>query len=138
MPTMKQVRAAIIGRVKAHWDATYPGVKMYYDNAYPQGSEVDNLSTYVLCSIRFSGGAQMDISPTPNHRIRGRVVFMAACRDGAGSSKVLEYLDSLSGAMRFAQFGGVVTQEPMPGVPLADSGWFSYDLGVSFYADSIN
>lgn len=138
MPTLKEIRAAVIGRVNTHWQAAYPGVRLYFDNAFPTDAEVDTLGEYVLCTLHFSGGAQMDISPTPNHRVRGRVTFTAACREGAGSSLVLEYLDSLAGAMKFANFDGVVTGEPRPGVPLTEDGWFSYDLSVPFYADSIN
>lgn len=138
MPTLEQTRAAIIGRVKAHWAAAYPAVKLYYDNAYPTDAEIDTLNEYVLCAIEFTGGSQMDISHNPSHRIRGRVVFTAACREGAGSSKILRYLDSLGGAMKFAQFGGVNTSEPKPGVKDTSGGWFSYDLSVPFYANSIN
>ena len=138
MPTtLVQARAAIIGRVNTHWTTAFPAVKMYYDNAYPADSEVDSLSSYVACVIKFTGGAQMDISPNPNHRVRGMIVFTAASREGSGSSKVLGYLDSLAAAMKFAQFGGVVTKEPMPGVPMTEEGWFSYDLSIPFYVDSI-
>lgn len=138
MPTLKQTRAAIIGRVNTHWQAAYPGVKLYFDNAYPKDAEVDTLSAYVLCSIEFSGGAQMNLSSNPDHRTTGRLVFTAACREGDGSSKVLEYLDSLGEAMKFAQFSGVTTREPAPGRPYTLAGWFSYDLSVRFSVDSIN
>lgn len=138
MPTMEQTRAAIIGRVETYWNTAFPAVKMYFDNAYPGDAEIDMLDTYVLCSIRFNGGAQMDISETPNHRIRGRIVFTAACREGDGSSVVLRYLDGLAGAVKFATFGGVVTGEPEPGKPLTSGGRFSYDLSIPFRADSIN
>lgn len=139
MPTtLKQARAAIVGRVNTYWQAAYPSVNLYFDNAFPSDAEVDQLSAMVLCEIRFSGAEQMDISPTPNHRFRGRVLFTACVREGAGSSKVLEYLDGLAGAMKFAQFGGVVTDTPVPGVPITEDGWFSYDLSVPFRVDSIN
>lgn len=138
MPSLKQTRAAIIGRVDAHWASAFPGVKMYYDNAYPAAAEVDTLTSYMLCSIQFSGARQMDVSPAPNHRTHGRIVFTGLCREGAGSSLVLDYLDSLAGAMKFAQFSGVTTNEPRPGVPDTFGGWFSYDLTVPFYADSLS
>jgi hypothetical protein len=138
MPTLKETRAAIVQRVNTHWQAAYPTVKMYYDNAFPDDAEVDSLQAYVLCSIRFNGGEQMNIAPNPFHRIRGRVMFTAAAREGAGSSKVLEYLDSLVGAMKFAQFGGVTTEQPIVGVPGTAEGWFSYDLSIPFFVDSIN
>lgn len=137
MPTLKQTRAAIIGRVKTHWDAAYPSVKMYYDNAFPKNAEVDTLSAYVLCSIEFSGGGQMNLASAPAHRTTGRIVFTAARREGDGSSKVLEYLDSLAAAMKFAQFSGVTTSAPVPGRPDTSDGWFSYDLSVRFSVDSI-
>ena len=136
MPTLEQARAAIITRVKDHWATAYPAVKMYYDNAFPEDAEIDTLSGYVLCSIEFAGGFQMDISENPNHRTPGRIVFTALCKEGAGSSKVLKYLDSLSGAMRFAQFGGVTTREPRLGRPHTAGGWFSYDLSIPFSIDS--
>lgn len=138
MPTLKQTRAAIIGRVNTHWQATYPAVKLYFDNAFPVDAEVAGLSEFVLCSIEFSGGSQMNLSATPHHRTLGMVVFTAACREGAGSSKVLEYLDSLSAALRFAKFGGVTATEPIPGKPDTSEGWFSYDLSVRFFVDSMN
>lgn len=137
MATLKQTRAAINERVNTHWLTAFPAVKLYFDNAYPSDAEVDKLSAYVLCSIEFTGGAQMDISAAPNHRVHGRVVFTAACREGDGSSKVLDYLDSLVGVMKFAQFSGVVTQAPVPGAPYTADGWFSYDLSVRFFTNSI-
>lgn len=136
MPNLKGIREAVVSRVYTHWQSAYPTIKMYYDNAMPQDAEVDGLSAYVVCSIRFSGGRQINLSPTPDHRVRGMIKFVAACREGAGSSKVLEYLDSLAGAMKFANFGGVVTEEPVPGLPLTAEGWFSYDLSIPFWADS--
>lgn len=138
MATLEQARAAIISRVKAHWAAAYPAVNMYYDNAFPADAEVDALSEYALCSIEFAGGAQMDISENPNHRTPGNIVFTALCREGAGSSKVLRYLDSLSSAMKFAQFSGVTTREPRMGRPHTEGGWFSYDLSIPFTIDSIS
>lgn len=138
MPTLKQARSAIVARVKTHWDAAYPAVKLYYDNTLPADAEVDSLDAFVVCEIRFGGAQQINLSSTPAHRTSGWVVFTALVREGAGSSRALEYLDSLSGAMKFAEFGGVVTEAPAPGRPLTEEGWFSYDLSIPFRFDSNN
>lgn len=138
MPNLKETRAAVVGRADTHWKTTYPAVKLYFDNTLPTDAEVDQISEYVTCSIRFAPGGQINLSPTPGHRIRGTIKFVAACREGTGSSRVLEYLDSLATAMKFANFGGVVTGEPVPGVPLTSEGWFSYDLSIPFRADSMD
>ena len=138
MPSLKQIRATVFDRVNTHWTSAFPDVKMYYDNAFPQNAEVDKLSEYAMCTIEFNGGSQINVSPDPGHRYRGRVLFVAACREGTGSSKVLDYLDSLGNAMKFANFGGIVTQAPQPGKPVTFDGWFSYDLSVQFFADSNN
>lgn len=138
MPTLKQARAAIVARVKSHWGAAYPGVPLFYDNALPADAEVDQVDAYVVCEIRFDGGQQINLAPAPDHRTWGRVVFTAVVREGSGSSMALEYLDSLAGAMKFAQFGGIVTEAPAVGRPLTDEGWFSYDLSIPFRFDSNN
>lgn len=138
MPTLKQVRASLISRVAAYWQATYPAVKMYYDNAYPKDAEIDKLQSFVLCSIRFSGATQMNIAPTPGHRTYGKLVFTAATRVGSGSSKVLEYIDGLSDNLRYAQIDGLIIGVPSAGVPITQDGWFSYDLNVPFLFDSLS
>ena len=138
MPTLKQVRASLIGRVNTYWQAAYPSVKIYYDNAYPEDAEVDKLQSFVLCSIQFTGGMQMNLAPMPDHRTYGRLVITAAARSGAGSSKVLEYLDGLVGNLRFAQFDGLMVGAPIVGVPITKDGWFSYDMSLPFFFDSLS
>lgn len=128
----------MISRVNTYWQGAYPAVKMYYDNAYPEDAEIDTLQSFVLCSIQFSGGSQMNLAAAPDHRTRGRLVFTAAARSGAGSSKVLEYLDGLINNLKFAQFSGLTAGAPMVGLPITRDGWFSYDLSVPFFFDSIS
>lgn len=138
MPTLKQARAALISRVNTYWQTAYPAVKMYYDNAFPKDAEVDKLQSFVLCTIHFTGGEQMNIAPAPHHRTRGRLVFTAAVRVGSGSSKALDYLDGLSTNLKFAQFTGITMTTPLVGLPVTDDGWFSYDLSVPFFFDSLS
>lgn len=138
MPTLKQVRASLISRVNTYWQGAYPAVRMYYDNAYPADAEIDKLQNFVLCSIQFAGGAQMNLATAPNHRTHGRLVFTAAARSGAGSSAVLGYLDGLLANLKFAQFDSLTLGVPAVGIPMTRDGWFSYDMTVPFFFDSLS
>lgn len=135
--TLVEISNAIVSRLNTGWGATYPSVPVFYDNG--PGVDVDQAGgSFLICQVKQSAAEQVSLELDPVYRRRGFVSLTVFVKQYTGRNVTLGYLDYLTSLFKFASFGGVRTSVPKPGHKETHDGWYSEELRVPFWVDSIS
>lgn len=132
--TLVQIRDTIVAQLESV--ITSMGIPVFYENAV----EIDltNVGDYFLeCEINFDGADQATIDPAPIQRNYGTLVVTMSARQTKGKRQLLSYADTVSEGFRFKHLGGVQMQAASVGSERLMPGWYSMELRIPFYADTM-
>ena len=131
--TLVQIRDVLATALNAGW--AHAAVPIFYTNTVKV--DVAAMGDHFLkCDLQFDDARQINIAPTPDHRIYGTLAIRVFTKDTLGMRTALGYLDELSSLFGFKNLSGVQLQAPRTGWEQQRDGWSSIDLRVSFWADS--
>lgn len=130
--TLVSIRDAIVAVLEASWDkVTTP---IYYQNTL----EIDTTSIdqFMRCIIGFDTSEQINISPTPDHRIYGTLEFEIYVRTTVGQKVSFALIDSLKTIYTLKNIGNVHFGAPSIYETPTLEGWYTLRVSFHYYADS--
>lgn len=136
---LKEIRALVVERLNAPFQAQFPGVKLVFDNAPFDWNALPE--RFVTCELKFYGGNQIGAQAEPRTRYTGYVYITAYAREGTGSSACLDMVEWLGSQLAYVVLSNstakVVMKEAEPVGSDTEKGWYLEQLKVPFFADPV-
>lgn len=134
MSSTKDFRGSVMQELLTWSQAQFPDVPVAWENG-PTLDEDNVGPLWIDISLRWSGSEQMPVGNPFVGRVTGTLSVQVFTRQGAGTSKSDDIIDSLSRFMAQRRIGAGVVLFPVRSTPVTALGWYKSGLVFPFWVD---